>query len=69
MKTPEEIAKAKKAKMEAVDKWQKENVQRYNFRVNKAKFPEVVKKLESVASVQGYLIDLIMKDLSSDNEQ
>lgn len=52
--------------IQSIAKYQKANVKSYLVKVNKNTEGEIIEKLESVPSKQGYIKDLIKKDIKSE---
>lgn len=61
------MAEKKKATLEQMQKiaeWQKANVRQYIVRLNRNTEADLIDKLESEPSVQGYIKSLIREDIS-----
>ena len=50
--------------LEYIARWTRENCKSVCLKINRTAHPEAVKKLESVPSMCGYILDLIEKDVS-----
>lgn len=50
-------------KYESIEKYQKENIRRYVLKVNKNTDSDILEKFKSVKNINGYLKDLIRKDI------
>ena len=48
----------------AIKKYQKENIRQVLLKINKRTMPDVFEKIESVESIQGYIIRLIRDDIA-----
>lgn len=59
--------KARENKAKYNEKYKKENNVNYSLHANKNTCMDIIEKLESVPSKQGYIFDLIRKDI--ENEQ
>lgn len=59
--------KTRKSTLEAISRYQKENVIQINLRLNKKTDADIIKALESCKSKQGYIKDLIRLDILRDN--
>lgn len=53
----------------SVNKYQKRVMKSYLVKVNKNTEGEIIEKLEGVPSKQGYIKDLIRKDIKSENRK
>ena len=53
-----------KAQARATEKYQKENTKLMTIRLNRKTDADIIAKLEQVESKQGYIKDLIRKDLN-----
>ena len=49
--------------LEYIDRYQKENVRRIVVKVNRKTKPEIAAHIDSIKNVQGYILDLIKKDM------
>ena len=56
------------AEKKAVDKYQKANIRQITLKVNKKTMPDVFEKIQSVDSIQGYIIDLIRADVARNSQ-
>lgn len=53
------------AEKKAVKKYQAENIRQITLKVNKKTMPDVFEKIQSVESIQGYIIELIRADIAN----
>ena len=53
------------AEKKAVKKYQAENIRQVTLKVNKKTMPDVFEKIQSVESIQGYIIELIRADIAN----
>lgn len=59
-----EKKKATPEQMQKIAEWQKANVRQYIVRLNRNTEADLIDKLESEPSVQGYIKELIREDIS-----
>lgn len=55
------------AEKKAIKKYQAENIRQVLLKINKKTMPDVFEKLQSVESMQGYIIELIRDDIARNN--
>lgn len=55
---------ATQAQIRASEKYDRENTIRISLKLNKTTDAEILKKLDSVASKQGYIKELILADIN-----
>lgn len=53
--------------MNAIQKYQNNNIRRINLKLNRKLEPELVEWVESHDSIQGYITDLIRADMKHNN--
>lgn len=58
------MAKTSKAQIKAQVKYDKANTKGIYLKLNRSTDADIIEKLEQVGNVQGYIKDLIRKDLS-----
>lgn len=57
------MAKTSKAQLKAIDKYDREHTRRYMLKVNKKTEPEIYARMEAQENRQGYIKDLIRRDI------
>lgn len=58
------MAKTSKAQIKAQVKYDKANTKGIYLKLNRSTDADIIEKLEQIGNVQGYIKDLIRKDLS-----
>ena len=51
--------------LDYIAKWTREKCKSINLKINRETHPEVIKKLETVPSMCGYIIELIERDIKN----
>lgn len=57
------MSKTRQSTMNAIQKYESENIRRINLKLNRKLEPDLVKWVESHDSIQGYITDLIRADM------
>lgn len=57
------MAKTRQSTLNAIQKYENENIRRINLKLNRKLEPELVEWVESHESIQGYIIGLIRADM------
>lgn len=53
------------AEKRAIKKYQDKNIRQVLLKINKKTMPDVFEKIQSVESIQGYIIELIRADIAN----
>ena len=59
------MAKTRQCTMNAIMKYESENIRRIVIKLNRKLEPDLVKWVESHDSIQGYIVDLIRADMKA----
>ena len=49
------------------DQYQRENIRRVVVKVNRKTNPDIAEHLDKISNIQGYILDLIRKDMTAAN--
>ncbi len=67
IRTFSDMPKTSEAKLKSIRKWQKNNMLQINLALHRKNDADIIEKLEQVENKNGYIKELIRKDL--ENEQ
>lgn len=67
IRTISDMPKTSEAKLKSIRKWQKNNMLQINLALHRKNDADIIEKLEQVENKNGYIKELIRKDL--ENEQ